>query len=122
MYRALLERAEPVVASGRVAILDATFGQRAHRDRARAWAAQHEAQVLLVEVGCGEEIVRKRLEQRAALGSDASDAGPEFVAISRARFEAPTEWPSADRYESWTDRERVEDSLERLASRLASAP
>ena len=121
VYRALLDRAEPVVASGRIAILDATFGRRVHRDQAQAWAARHKVNALLVEVRCPEDVVRERVGRRAERGSDPSDAGPEFVAISRSRFEAPTEWQSADRYETRTDREALEDSLLPLVTRLASA-
>jgi predicted kinase len=40
---------------------------------------------------------------RALRGDDPSDAGPELVAASRARFEPLDDWPSAERVELRTD-------------------
>lgn len=97
VYRALLERAAPVVGSGRTAILDASFSKRARRDAARAWADERGVSVRLIEVRCDEETVRARLAERTRRGTDPSDAGEDFLATSLARFEPPDEWPAADR-------------------------
>ena len=118
VYDALLERAEPVVSSGRVAVLDATFGRRDLRDRARSWAERRQVDALLVHVDCAEEEVRERVGRRAARGTDPSDAGPEFVATSRARFEAPGEWPEDARITVRTDRGQGDDVLAGLEKRL----
>jgi aminoglycoside phosphotransferase family enzyme/predicted kinase len=118
VYEALLDRAASVVSSGRVAVLDATFGRRVFRDRARSWATRRGLDALLVHVDCAEAQVRERVGRRAALGTDPSDAGPEFVSISRSRFEAPTEWPEQDRFALRTDRGEGADFVERLASRV----
>jgi aminoglycoside phosphotransferase family enzyme/predicted kinase len=118
VYRALLERAGPVLDSGRVAILDATFARAEERARARAWAAQRGAPALLLEVDCDEAVTRQRLERRSRLGRDPSDAGPELVAISRERFEAASEWNAPDRYGLRTDREDWAEALEPIARRL----
>jgi len=88
VYTGLLARAAPVVASGRTAILDATFSTRSHRRRAREAALAFGIPVRLVETRCPTEIARGRLERRAAAGTDASDAGPELHARSVAAFEA----------------------------------
>lgn len=103
VYAALLERAVPVVDSGRTAILDAGFATRAHRDTARVWADQRGVPARLVEVRCSADTARARLEVRARAGADPSDAGPEFLPVSLARFEPPDEWPSADREVVETD-------------------
>jgi predicted kinase len=97
VYAGLLERAEPLLASGRVAILDASFAAARHRDAARAFAAERGARAWLVEVSCPDAMALERLAERARAGRDPSDAGPEFLATSRARHEPPAEWPAASR-------------------------
>lgn len=103
-YRGLLERAEHVVAGGRTALLDASFTRRGDRDRVRRWAEARGIRPLLIEVRCAKETARARLERRQQEGRDPSDAGPEFLETSLARFEPPTEWPDPDREVVWTDR------------------
>jgi hypothetical protein len=97
VYRALLERAEPVLASRRLVILDATYASRRWRGELRRWAEIHRLDPFLVEVTCLLELARARLAERAARGRDPSDAGPELVEPSAARFEPPEEWPEARR-------------------------
>ena len=97
VYQGLLERAAPVVDSGRTAILDAGFATRAHRKAAQDWAAERRIRVRLIEVRCRPDVARLRLAARERDGGDASDAGPDFLATSLARFEPPDEWPLADR-------------------------
>jgi predicted kinase len=87
VYAGLLERARPVVASGRTAILDGTFGTRAHRRNARAAADALNVGVRFVETRCPPALARERLARRAAAGADPSDAGPELHAQSLAGFE-----------------------------------
>jgi hypothetical protein len=87
VYAALLERAAPVAASGRLAIVDATFAQRAHRRRAREAAAALGVPVRFLETRCRAEIARERLAVREAAGNDPSDAGADLHARSAASFE-----------------------------------
>jgi aminoglycoside phosphotransferase family enzyme/predicted kinase len=103
VYRALLGRAERVVSSGRSAVLDASFARRIHRDRARQWAAERGLRSRLIEVRCRPETALARLKKRSALGTDPSDAGPDFLSTSLARFETPTEWPADEHEVVWTD-------------------
>jgi aminoglycoside phosphotransferase family enzyme/predicted kinase len=103
VYEVMLERAAPVVASGRLAILDASFNTMARRDRARHWADEQGVPVLLIEVECKERTTLDRLAKRQAAGGSASDAGPEFYATSVARFEPPDEWPRGTRVQLRTD-------------------
>ncbi|MCB9725725.1 MAG: AAA family ATPase [Spirochaetaceae bacterium] len=95
VYAAMLERAAPIVASGRVALLDASFTERAERDRARRWAEESGVEVRLFEVRCDPGIALERLRRREAEGRDPSDAGPDFLATSLARYEPPDEWPES---------------------------
>ncbi|HEX5066692.1 MAG TPA: AAA family ATPase, partial [Myxococcota bacterium] len=103
VYQALLERADAVTASGRVAILDATFGARAERLRAHGWASARRLRAWFVETRCAPREAEARLDARAREGRDASDAGPELVAASHASFEPATEWPAARRRALATD-------------------
>jgi predicted kinase len=110
VYRALLERAEPVLESGRNAILDASFSRRRWRTQARAWAKERGIRIRLVEVRCDPEVALSRLRERERLGADPSDAGPDFLPVSRERFEPPDEWPENERLvirsdeDGWRDR------------------
>jgi hypothetical protein len=97
VYHGLLERAAPILDSGRNAILDASFSRRRWRDLARAWARDHQTTIRLVEVRCDSAVALARLRERERVGADPSDAGPDFLPISRERFESPSEWPESDR-------------------------
>lgn len=87
VYAALLERAAAVVDGGRVAILDATFESRRHRDAVIAFARARGLDLTIVETLCDAATARKRLAQRSARGGDASDAGPDRYDRSVAEFE-----------------------------------
>ena len=109
VYRALLDRAASIVASGRTAILDASFSCRAHRETAASWAAKRGLPATLIEVRCQSDTALERLARRQAQGQDPSDAGPDFLSISEARFERPDEWPTSDHVVVWTDRDDAQD-------------
>jgi hypothetical protein len=91
VYEALLARAEPVVLSGRVVVLDATYSLERWRADARRWAEQRGLPLLLLEVRCSEPVALERLAARERDASRVSDAGPEFLAESIRRYEAPDE-------------------------------
>jgi aminoglycoside phosphotransferase family enzyme/predicted kinase len=116
VYAGLLERAEPVVGSGRVAVLDATWGRRADRDALRAWADRLGLRAVFVEARCGRDEAIRRLEARAAAARDPSDAGPELYAASVAGFEPASEWPDPLVIE--TDRGDASDRVRELAALL----
>jgi len=121
-YAALLERARPVLASGRPVILDATFARRARRDEARALAAELGCPVFLVETTADRENTLARLERRRAAGHDPSDAGPEAYAPSVRSFEPPEEWPADRRATVRSDHEGWLDALDEVARRLDARP
>jgi aminoglycoside phosphotransferase family enzyme/predicted kinase len=89
-YAAVIERAAPVVGSGRCALLDATWSRRDERRAAVALARRLGTRAVFVETRCAEAVALERLARRAAEGRDASDAGPDFYAESRDRFEPIT--------------------------------
>jgi aminoglycoside phosphotransferase family enzyme/predicted kinase len=93
VYAGLLERAAPVLDSGRAAILDATYARAEGRARAQEFAAARGVPVLLVEVRCDEPTALARLERRRRRGDDPSDAGPDLYHESVAGFEPVVGWP-----------------------------
>lgn len=115
VYAGLLERASPVLDSGRTVVLDATWSRRAHRERALALAAERAIPVLLVRTHCARDVAMRRLATRAALGRDPSDAGPERFDPSVAAFEPATEWPSDARIDVATERDTWRDELRACA-------
>jgi hypothetical protein len=116
-YAALLAHAAPVLRSGRIAVLDATWSARRRRDEARALAQSLGAEALFVQVECAEAIALARVRSRAARGGDPSDAGPELVAASRRRFEPPDEWPAGARLVVHTDSERWRNAVGEILGR-----
>jgi predicted kinase len=111
VYAALLECAAPIVESGRVAVLDATYYSAEQRDAARRWAAERSIPVRLIEVRCNEQETLRRLASRERDPSRISDAGPDFLAQSIQRNEPPDEWPDDDHVVVFTDRPDWRDSL-----------
>jgi hypothetical protein len=102
-YAALLARAAPALRSGRAVVLDATWSARSRRAAAREQARALGSPAWLVHVDCAESVAWERVRARALRGDDPSDAGPELVATSRARFEPLDDWPSTERVELHTD-------------------
>jgi aminoglycoside phosphotransferase family enzyme/predicted kinase len=120
VYASLAERAATVSASGRVAILDATYGQRAWRDGLRQYLAPSGIEPLLVEARAARELTLERLAKRQRADADPSDAGPERLEPSEATYQPPTEWPEGSRYVVHTDRDGLADELASLLERLES--
>ncbi len=117
VYLVLLERAASVLEGGRTAILDASYSTRAHRDAVRQWASDRGVSVRLIEVCCDSNVAEKRLSLRQRMDADPSDAGPDFLPISRARYEPPDEWPKANRETIWSSRSRPPVSCRAVRSR-----
>jgi aminoglycoside phosphotransferase family enzyme/predicted kinase len=122
VYRAMLERARPVLASGRPVILDATFARGAHRKGARSLANEVGARCWWVEARCARETALDRLERRKARGGDASEAGPAQLEGSIREFEPLAPWTAGDAFVVETDGEDAEAFCNELATRLASGP
>ena len=76
--------------TGRVAILDATFGRCRRRAMAAELARELRVPIHIVEVRCSAQVAVARLARRERMGTDPSDAGPALYADSGARFEPVT--------------------------------
>ncbi|MEK6683703.1 MAG: AAA family ATPase [Nitrospirota bacterium] len=87
-YDGLLERAEAVIASGRWAILDATYAQRRHREAARVWAEKRALPFSILHCTAPPEVLEARLTKRAAAGTDVSDADIEILRRQLSVFES----------------------------------
>jgi hypothetical protein len=84
VYAELFDRAREVVDGGRSAVLDGTFKDARHRDRAVELSESLETGFRLVKVECAEEVVRERIESRH---DDESDADFEIHRLYRDRFD-----------------------------------
>lgn len=91
-YRRAVERAAHLAALGEHVILDATWGDAAHRATAREIAASAGADVVEIRCVAPDDVADGRIRDRLADGRDASDATPEVARRLRDRF-AP--WPEA---------------------------
>jgi len=119
VYDGLFERAARALEAGYDVWLDASFSQRAMRDALAQLAGDLGVEAWLVEAGCEPEIARERLARRAAQGSDPSDAGPALLDASLATYEAPDEWPDAQRLRIDTgDADALARDLLRAATRI----
>jgi predicted kinase len=104
-------------------IADATFLRRANRADFRHLAAIHGAALRVVHCDAPEAVLRERIERRAALRTDPSEATPSVLDWQRARVEpiAPEEGLAV--IEADTTRAEVADlvraQLDAQASRSA---
>jgi hypothetical protein len=121
-YDALLAEAERLLNDGCGAILDATFKASADRQLALALAARRGVPVLFVECVVSEDEAIRRLEQRASVKGEVSDATPDVYKRQRAEFEPIREIPSRNHLRMDTTRRReqlvaeIEDALEHLVA------
>jgi predicted kinase len=104
VYAGLLDRAEPVVASGRPVVLDATYSTAAQRAAVQARATRWQVPVLLMAVRCPETVTLERIEARSRDPERVSDAGPEVYRSQKARYEEPSDWPESERIDVDTSR------------------
>jgi aminoglycoside phosphotransferase family enzyme/predicted kinase len=86
-YDGLLERAEAVIASGRWAILDATYTQKKHRLATKSWAEKRAVPFGILHCTAPRPVLEARLAQRTAAGKDVSDADIEIMRRQLSVFE-----------------------------------
>ena len=119
-YDAVLAEAESLLRDGCGAILDATFKASADRQLALAMAARCGVPVLFVECFVSEDEAIRRLEQRASIQGEVSDATPEVYQKQRTEFEPITEIPPSNHLRIDTSHPReclvaeIEEALEHL--------
>ncbi|MEJ2716456.1 MAG: AAA family ATPase [Deltaproteobacteria bacterium] len=86
-YEELLDKAGQSLDIGQSVVLDASFSRRRYRDLAHELARRKQAQFLILECTCPDEIVRRRLEERAGKRDEPSDATWEIFREHKERFE-----------------------------------
>jgi uncharacterized protein len=116
-YDGLLERAEPVIASGRWGILDATYAQKRHRQAARSWAEHRGVPMAIVHCTAPVPVLEDRLVRRTEEGRDASDAGIEIMRRQLSAFEpidaAEAGWVATIETENEWDAARLKEEMSR---------
>ena len=120
-YTKLAREAENQILSGTGAILDATFGQKSHREKIIRVANKHQVPLLLIHCTAADELTKRRLDQRALEGKDLSDGRWEIFLAQRAAVEPIKEIPSASCLTLNTDapvEQLVRESERFLRSRL----
>lgn len=85
-YETILERARALLSEGRSVVLDATFLDSRWHEQAHEVAASSGADVLLIECRCPPAVVYERLERRARVASEPSDADWAVYQQQRERF------------------------------------
>jgi uncharacterized protein len=103
-YRTMVERARDLLRRDGGVVLDATFRRNADRAVAREMAAHSGARLRLIECRLAPELVRERLQRRAALKEGLSDATWETYSRQRVEFE-PFDDRDQPRFEVETSRD-----------------
>jgi aminoglycoside phosphotransferase family enzyme/predicted kinase len=93
VYHRLRERAVERSREGRWSVLDATFGDRSERAEIEEAAGEAGADLLWIECSCPEAVAVERLERRASLGADPSEADRSVRSRLAHRYQAPDEIP-----------------------------
>jgi len=94
-YGKIVREAEREILTGRGAILDASFAQRANREKVSRMAAKHNVPVFLIHCSAEDATIKDRLTQSEPEGDPALlDGGWESYDEQRAKCEAPNEIPA----------------------------
>ena len=102
-YARMAHEAEKEILSGKGVILDATYGQRANREKLVHLAEKHGVPWSLIHCFASDEIIRQRLTRRAAQGTDVSDGRWEIYFEQKRLCEPISEIPSEARLELNTE-------------------
>jgi uncharacterized protein len=92
-YSKIAREAEKQILEGGGAILDATFGQKAHREKIVRLADKHAIPWVLIQCVASDETTKKRLTQRGAEGKDVSDGRWEIYSNQKAAYQPIKELP-----------------------------
>ncbi len=90
-YGAMYKAAELALAAGFPVILDATFLRQQDRDRARKLAHGLGLDCRILWLDVAEPILRRRIQQRIAAGTDVSDADLSVLELQLSQYKRPTE-------------------------------
>jgi predicted kinase len=86
-YERLVSLAEGILRAGYVAVVDATFLKRQHRDLFKALAARCGVPFRILQCQAQGAVLRERIIGRQAAGQDASEATLEVLAIQERRLQ-----------------------------------
>jgi uncharacterized protein len=86
-YAKMAQEAEKQIHRADGAILDATFGQRAFRERIVRLAENHRVPLVMIHCVASDEMTKRRLDQREAEGKNVSDGRWEIYSKQKAAFE-----------------------------------
>jgi predicted kinase len=92
-YAHLSQEAEQLLSRGQSVLIDASFQRACHRRHAMQLARRLGAAFCVLECGCPEDEIRRRLQARAACGGAVSDGRWELIAQQRQAFEPLFEVP-----------------------------
>jgi predicted kinase len=90
-YAKMARVAEKQILSGTGAILDATFGRRAHREKIRRLAEKHQIPLAVIICSASEDTTKARLARRTAAGKDISDGRWEIYLEQKPAYEPVVE-------------------------------
>lgn len=97
-YARLVELADGLLAAGHSVVIDAALLRQSERAALRQLAQRRQLPCLLVECRADPALMERRLLQRTAAGTDASDAGIEVLRHQRETVEAvPADWAAEHR-------------------------
>lgn len=102
-YARMAREAEKQILMSNGAILDATFGRKAHREQIARLAARHKIPLLTIHCWTSDGTAEKRLRLRAAQGMDVSDARWDTYVAQKAAYEAMQEFRPGSVLEIDTD-------------------
>jgi predicted kinase len=111
---------ERQILAGNGAILDATFAQRAHREKIQRVAAKHGVPLFLIHCAASEDVIKLRLAKQPEK-TDSSNGGWDMYVEQKAACQPIRELPAADCLSLNTESpvEEIADVCERfLRSRL----
>jgi hypothetical protein len=121
-YGRLAELARACLAEGWPVIVDAAALRRAERERFRVLAREAGAPFALVACNASREMLLRRVAERAARGSDASDADAAVLQRQLERIETPGVDEAGDLVQVDTNSEAgLREGTARILARLAAA-
>ena len=103
-YTTLVDRARSLLALGESVVLDGSWSQPRWRTMAAGLAASTSSELRAFRCDAPADLRRAHAGERAARGTDASDAGPELATVLGERFSA---WPEATIVDTTRSREDV---------------
>jgi uncharacterized protein len=116
-YDALFDRADELFQENQFVVLDASFTNRSHREKALLLARKHNASFRILFIDIDDETVRKQLQQRSL--QDPSDGTWEIFLEQKRRFDPIVE-AELEMTRTLTSSENVDDFLTSFVRDLIS--